>query len=249
MEPNDTVPPVPATGPWTLVLLAALVILARPLSRALPNRPDPVRPQLRWRALAAVTLLPAILVPPLAVAIDPHALPVLVADHLAVHLGLFGLAQLVVLRFLGTPFGRLAPLSVGAVLVWGLLSFGLALDRYAANFLPIPERMAIIAALALGAVPFMLADALIADAGRAPGLHRCLARIAFLASLGFAVALDFEGLFFLIMIAPVIVLFYTLFGLVGRWVAQRQGAMGAGLGLGLCLAWALGVSFPMFAAG
>ena len=95
----------------------------------------------------------------------------------------------------------------------------------------------------------MLADALITDGGRASLAYRVLARVGFLASLGFAVALDFDGLFFLIMIAPVIVMFYALFGLAGRWVAQRQGALAAGLGLGLCLAWALGVSFPMFAAG
>ena len=107
----------------------------------------------------------------------------------------------------------------------------------------------IIVALALGAVPFMLADALVTDGGRASLARRIAARVAFLISLGIAVAIDFEGLFFLIMIAPVIVLFYALFGLVGRWVAQRQGAVAAGLGLGICLAWSLGVSFPMFAAG
>ena len=95
----------------------------------------------------------------------------------------------------------------------------------------------------------MLADALATDGGRAPLWQRIALRVGFLASLGLAVALDFEGLFFLIMIAPVIVLFYALYGLVGRWVAARQGAMAAGIGLGLCLAWALGVSFPLFAAG
>ena len=74
-----------------------------------------------------------------------------------------------------------------------------------------------------------------------------VARLAFLGSLGLAVALDFEGLFFLLIIAPVIVLFYVVFGLMGRWVAQRSGPVAAGLGLGLVLAWALGVSFPLFA--
>ncbi|MDA0963285.1 MAG: alpha/beta hydrolase, partial [Proteobacteria bacterium] len=133
-------------------------------------------------------------------------------------------------------------------LLWGLGVLGVMLDHYAANFWPIPERLPIVAALALGAVPFMLGDALVTDGGRAGLLRRVLARVAFLASLGFAVALDFGGLFFLLMIAPVVVLFYAVFGLLGRWAARRQGAMGAGLGLGLCLAWALGVSFPMFLA-
>ena len=237
------------TGPVTLILLSALVGLARPLARLLPSQPDEPRTSVSRPQFAVLLLVPTLIAPVLAVLIDPHALPVLVADHLAVHLGLFGLTQLVLLRIFGVRFGRISWLGTATVLAWGLLIFGLALDRYAANFLPIPERMLIIAALALGAVPFMVADALVTDAGRASVARRVLARMAFLVSLGFAVALDFEGLFFLIMIAPVIVLFYALFGLVGRWVARRQGAMAAGLGLGLCLAWSLGVSFPMFASG
>ena len=51
------------------------------------------------------------------------------------------------------------------------------------------------------------------------------------------------------MIAPVILLFFLVFGLMGRWVAARAGAASAGLALGLILAWALGVSFPLFAPG
>lgn len=37
--------------------------------------------------------------------------------------------------------------------------------------------------------------------------------------------------------------------MMGRWVAPRFGALSAGLGLGLVLAWSLGVSFPLFDAG
>jgi len=223
---------VPATGPLTLVLLIALVALAKPLSLLLPATPDTRRSPLTRLQFAAVILLPTLIAPPLAVLVDPHALPVLVADHLAVHLGLFGVIQIALLRAFGVRFGRISWIGTGAILLWGLGLFGVALDRYAANFLPIGERAVIIVALALGAVPFMIADALVTDGGRVSLVRRFLARLAFLVSLAFAVTLDFEGLFFLIMIAPVIVLFYALFGLVGRWIAQREGAMAAGLGLG-----------------
>ncbi len=246
---RDQTAAVRPTGPVTLILLVALVGFARPLARLLPKHPDDPRKEVSRPQFAALLLIPMLIAPALAVLIDLHALPVLVADHLAVHLGLFGLVQLALLRFFGVSFGRISWLGTGLILFWGLAVFGLVLDRYAANFFPIPERMVIIAALALGAVPFMVADALITDGGRVSLARRVLARLAFLISLACAVALDFEGLFFLIMIAPVIVLFYALFGLVGRWVARRQGAMAAGLGLGLCLAWSLGVSFPMFASG
>jgi hypothetical protein len=72
--------------------------------------------------------------------------------------------------------------------------------------------------------------------------------LGFLVSLGIAVALDFEGLFFLLMIAPVMVLFYLVFGTMGRDIARRSGALSSGLTLGVVLAWALGVSFPLFQA-
>ena len=113
--------------------------------------------------------------------------------------------------------------------------------------MPTGDRLAIIAVMALGAVPFMLADAWLAFG--APLWQRVVARLGFLMSLGIAVALDFEGLFFLIMIAPVIGLFWLTFGLMGRFTAARAGPTSAGLALGLVLAWALGVSFPLFAAG
>jgi len=63
------------------------------------------------------------------------------------------------------------------------------------------------------------------------------------------VALDLSGLFFVIIILPVIVLFFALFGTMAGWVGRRTGLpAAAGMGLGLVLAWALGVTFPMFDA-
>jgi len=108
----------------------------------------------------------------------------------------------------------------------------------------------IIAAIAVGAVPFMLAESLATDGGRAPLWRVLVARGAFLASLGAAVALDFHRLFFLLIIIPVIILFFVIFGLMGGWVGRRTlSPAAAGIGLGLILAWSIGVSFPMFSPG
>jgi len=63
------------------------------------------------------------------------------------------------------------------------------------------------------------------------------------------VALDFEGLFFLLIILPVVLAYFILFGMIGGWIGRatwRPGA--AGIGLGLFLGWALGVTFPLFLA-
>jgi len=241
----------PATGGWLAALLAALVALVWPISNLLPHNTVHLAVLSRGQFALAV-LVPAILAPVFSVLVGMvpggNLLPVLVADHLAVHLLIYALLQMTLLWRAGLRPGPLSPAAAAFLVIWGLAVFGLALDRYGANFLPTSERLWIIAALAFGAVPFMLADALVTGAGHGSWGRRILARFGFMVSLGIAVALDPAELFFLALIAPVILLFYLIYGLMGRWAAQRSGPAAAGLGLGLALAWALGVSFPLFSA-
>ncbi len=236
-----------ATGPWLMALMFSIVALAWPLARLVPETGPSVPRPLSARGFAAVLAVPAILAPLLAVQVELTVLPVLVADYLALHLALYGVLQLAILWWLGRRPSGLHPVATLALLVWGLGVFGFALDRYGANFWPTPERMTIIAALALGTLPFMLADAVLTCG--AALWQRLVARVVFLASLAIAVLLDTERLFFLAMIGPVILLFFLIYGLMGRWAAYRAGAASAGVALGLILAWALGVSFPLFATG
>lgn len=241
----------PPTG-WALIaVLAAVTALAGPLAQALHRVtsapvPDVSLLPLRAVGFALVTLVPALAAPLLAAPIDTKLLPVLVANYLALHLALYGALQMGLLYLLGRRLSWPVWPATGALLIWGLAVFGLILDRYGANFWPTGSRWPIIAALSLGALPFMLADALAAFG--APLWQRVTQRIAVLISLAIAVALDFEGLFFLIMIAPVIVLFFVTFGLMGRRFAELNGPATSGLALGVILAWALGVSFPLFQA-
>lgn len=238
--------PVAATGGWIGLLLAGCVALAWPLSAFLPAIAPPPMP-IPWRAYWLAMAVPALVTPGLLSLVEVSLLPVLVADYLALHLFVYGVLALALLSRAGVRPGALAIWPTLALLVYGLGVFGLALDRYAASFMPTPERLWIIAAVALGAVPFMVSDAVITRAGAAAYWQRLLARGAFLGSLGLAVALDFERLFFLIMILPVIVLFFLIFGQMGSWAGRRTGLpLVPGLALGLCLAWAIGVSFPLF---
>jgi len=241
--------PLATTGGWIALLLAGLVALAWPLAGGLPKGPAPAPLALRDYALAlvAATLLAPLILAP----VELRFLPVLVADYLGQHMLVFGALALGILYWRGL---RLSPrdsaLIAGALVFLGLGVFGLALDRYVAAFMPIPARWPIIAALSLGAVAFMLADAALTGAGAAPFWRRLGTKLGFLTSLGIAVALDPEGLFFLLIILPVIVLFFLIFGTMGGWAGRRSGAvMGVGIGLGLILAWSLGVSFPMFSSG
>ena len=241
--------PLAATGGWISLLLGAVLLLAWPLAGLLPRAET--RPETPDRlSFLAATLLPALLTPLLLAPLDLQVLPVLVADYLLLHLLVYGAIALAVWRWRGLHFGPLAPLPGLALLVYGLGAFGLALDRYAASFVPHEGRLTIVLAVALGALPFMVADALVTEAGRAALWRRLVARLAFFASLGLAVALDFERLFFLVLILPVIALFFLVFGSMGGWVGRRCGApLAPGLALGLILAWSIGVSFPLVAVG
>ena len=236
---------VPQTG-WALIaLLVAITLLARPLASLFPPSAT-TGEQLLARQFALVAGVPALLAPLLAAPVDTRFLPVLVADYLALHLAIYGALQLVLLYWFGRRLPRPSIAAAALLTLWALGAFGVALDRYGANFFPSVGRVPVIAALLLGALPFMLADARAAFS--APVWQRIALRVGVLVSLGIAVALDFEGLFFLIMIAPVIVLFFLTFGVMGRAFATRTGPATSGLALGLVLAWALGVSFPLFSA-
>ena len=238
-------------GGWIVLLLAGVVALGWPLARFLPAG-TPAATRLSRGRFWAAALIPAAAVPLILWPIETRVLPVLVADYLAVHFALYGALTLLLLSRWGGLAGQF-PVRAWwialAVAVFGIAVFGGALDRYVASFFPHSGRAAVILGLALGAVPYMLGDALLTEGGRAPFWRVLVARGAFLASLAAAVALDFQRLFFLVIILPVIVLFFLLFGMMAGWVGRRTGLpAAAGIGLGLVLAWALGVTFPMFAA-
>lgn len=232
-------------GLWILALLLGVVMGFYPLVCLLPERP--AAPEVSTRRFLLATVAPAIAVPVLLTPFYTNFLPVLVADYLMLHLAIFGVLQLALLGGWRASPGRFPILAIAALTLWGIVVFGLALDRYAASFWPTPERLPIIAALCLGTIPFMIGDNCVTQAGRGLFWRRVLARILLFVSLGIAALLDPEQLTFVLIVLPVFLLFFLVHGLMGRWVARRSGALAAGLGLGLCLAWALGVSFPLFA--
>jgi hypothetical protein len=248
---RDAAEPAPAaTGPWIVLLLTSLVALAWPASRLLAANQGPAPSALPVRDFLAAALLPAIFTPLGLAAFDTRFLPVLVADYLALHLLVFAVVSLALLRRAGIRAGRPAWGAGLALAAYGIFVFGGVLDRYVASFMPIPDRLPIVLAITAGSIPFMLADSLLTGAGRAPVWRVVLARTAFLASLLLAVMLNPDRLFFLLIILPVIVLFYIVFGAMGAWVGRRTGApVAVGLGMGLTLAWALGVTFPLFVSG
>ena len=247
---RDGAVPAQARGGWILLLLAGVTALAWPLARALPAAPAVGGP-VPLRLFLWAALLPAVAVPLLLAPVETRVLPVLVADYLVLHFVAYGAIVIGLLARAGRLRGQFPRRFwglAGLVAVVSIAGFGLVLDRYVANFLPHAGRIAVIAGLALGAVAYSLGEGLLLEAGRARMWRVLLVRGAFLASLIAAVALDFERLMFLLIILPVILLFFLIFGTIGGWIGRRSGlAAVGGIGLGLMLAWALGVTFPLFA--
>jgi ABC-type polysaccharide/polyol phosphate export permease len=116
------------------------------------------------------------------------------------------------------------------------------------SFVPGPERLPLVAAMCIGTLAYFLADEwLTRGPGRARGASLA-SKLAFLVSLAIAVALDFNRLFFLVIIIPVIVLFFLVYGLFSAWTYKQTNVPWvAALANALAFAWAIGVSFPLLA--
>ena len=60
--------------------------------------------------------------------------------------------------------------------------------------------------------------------------------------------LDFRRLFFLVIIVPVIGLFFLVYGLFSTWIYRRTGhPLVAAIANAIAFAWAIGVTFPLMA--
>jgi len=243
-------------GPWLALLIAALVVLVWPLSALLPRAAARrVGAGLRWRALWPVIVAPAVATPLVLRVVPTDFLPVLVGDYLAAHFALYGVLSALALwcvRVRGTQapptaaVRRVAVLAGGAALAaYAVLVLGGALDRWFTSFWPIPERLPLGLAMLGGTLPFFLAVEWSTRGEAAARGGHAAAKVAFLASLGLAVALDPGGLLFVVFILPAIVVFFLVFGLFAHWAYARTGHPAPGaIGNAVALAVALAVTFP-----
>ena len=247
-------PVIVAQGPWILLLLAGVVVLARPLTRLLPRiAVPPAGAGLGWRRLWMPLLVPMIATPLLLRVLPTHFLPILVGDYIAAHFALYGLitaACLLRLRARRPARAATGPVlaAAAAAVAFGFIGFVWPIDAFVTSFLPGPERVLLIVAMLVGTLAYFLADEWLT---RGPGAARggyAASKLAFVVSLAIAVSLDFERLFFLIIIVPVIVLFFLVYGLFSTWIYRSTGhPLVAAIANAIAFAWAIGVTFPLLA--
>jgi hypothetical protein len=116
------------------------------------------------------------------------------------------------------------------------------------SFIPVGTRPVLVAVLMVGTLFYFLSDEwLTRGQGAARGAY-VVSKLALLASLAVAAALDPHRLFFLAIISPVILLFLVVYGLLSRWIYNSTGhPFAGGVASALAFAWAIGVTFPLLA--
>jgi hypothetical protein len=243
-------------GPWLGLLFLGIVGLGAPLARLLPRVAEPARRAgLGWRPFLALALVPAALTPLIAVQLPDGFLPIIVGDYLALHFLVYGgltAAGLGLAAVAGRASGAVSAdwgrLGLAAVMVAAYATFvlGGAFDRYASSFMPGWQRLGVMPAMMAATLVWFLADEWLTRPG--PRGAYWITKALFLASLAGAIALDLERLFFLIIVTPVILIFFLVYGLWSGWTMRATGhPWAAGAGLALALGYAIAVTFPMLA--
>lgn len=261
---------------WLALLFGGLIALAWPLSRLLPRAaPEPMGASLAWKPLLITAILPAVLTPLILWKAPTDFLIILLGDYLTLHFLVYGLLTGAIVlclqwtkrtgffhrtpvhggttrldRFLAagnvTPFAAKIAIATVLVSAYNVFAFGVPLNTYAFSFMPIEPRWHLIAAVALGAVPYFITAEWMSHGAHARRGAYALAKLCFLLSLAIAVALNLHKLFFLIIIVPAILLLFLAFGLISNWSyrATNHPLPGA-LANAAVFAWAIACTFPM----
>ena len=242
-------------GPWLGVLFLGIVALAWPLSRLLPVVSPIARgAAMRWQRLVLAGAAPAILTPLLLWKLPTDFLPILLGDYLAVHFAVYGgltALWLWPVRGGAPPSARPAvrwdvlAAAAACVAAYAIFAVGWPIDAYITSFMPIPGRIKLILAVSIGTMPYFLADEWLTRGLNPPLLGYAFTKLCFLVSLAVAVALNLPRLFFLVIIVPVILIFFVVFGLFSFWAFRRTGhPMVGAIANALAFAWAIAVTFP-----
>lgn len=250
-----------ARGGNLLLLFAALVVLFRPLTQLLPRvSRRPLGASLDWMTLISLCIGPALLTPLLLRVLPTDLLPILLLDYLALHFFAYGLFTWAGLRMharerrqrsIGASEVSAFALVLATVAMasYVVVVMGSALDTYVTSFVPVPARLPLMALLLVGGLVYFGADEWMIRGEHARRGAYALTKLSFCLSLGLAIMLDPEQLFFLVMVLPVVIILFIVHGLLSGWMYRRcQHPAVAAVASAITFAWAIGVTLPLISA-
>jgi pimeloyl-ACP methyl ester carboxylesterase len=247
---------------WLALLFGGSILLFWPLSRIVDRVHTPVMPDRRWagRIWWWLSILLPIIVTPVALRLLPleGLLPILVGGPLAAFFAIYGLVSLsglLMYRLSGPDFQRSGntgvklPIILAATLImfgYVLLSNGLPAQFFVLNYFPPPLRLPIFGLVWLAMLPYFLADEWLTRGPSVPRGAYVISKIAILLALALAIALNPSQLFFLILIAPLLLGYFLVYGMYSSWMYRRSGvALIGALANSAIFAWIVAVTFPL----
>ena len=233
---------------WSILLtLAGGLALFWPVSRLLGLSTDAAtQSPTPWAAVLAPPIITPVMLWPLTETIIPMPGMTYLTAHFAVY-GLLALALLWRVGIRPALDGWRTPLLL---IVYAVGVIAALIDWTFTDFLPSGERLLPLAGIALGAIPFMIADSLLLKARNMSWWLRFAVRLLYFGSLVAGLSLVPETRLIIGFFFPVFLLFFLVFGLMARWLEKRQPAPAmTGAAQGFLLAYALAATVPLIESG
>ncbi len=131
------------------------------------------------------------------------------------------------------------------VIGYVFLTFGVPAQLFLLNYFPPLRRVGIAFVIFVAMLPYFLADEYLTRGGGTPHGAYAITKICFILSLVLALILD-PSLFFLVIVAPLFILYFMVYGLFSRRVYQRTGVMLIGaVANAFIFAWIIAAIFPL----
>ncbi len=218
-----------------------------------------------WFALALLPVLvtPLLIWPLLAFNLLPinQVVPILVGGALALFFAMYGVitgAGLFVQRFRthGQAIPRLYTrrnmllIPVLALLVVGyvFLLFGVPTQFFLINYFPPPVRLGVFGIVFVAMLPYFLADEWLTRGPETPPLAYAITKVFFFLALLLAVILNLNSLFFMLIAAPLFVIYFLIYGMFSGRIYRRTGTFMIGaLANAIIFAWIVAAVFPLVA--
>ncbi len=215
----------------------------------------PISADLGWRRLLLISGGAGVLTPIILRFAPTDALPIAVGSYVALHFGLYGLLLMVGAAAAGvSPLPALRrlrwPATIGTALLlvgFVIIGLGVVAEFWWLNMLPPLRRVPWAVVIWTLAALYFVADAWLVSSQRSSqaSWQYAATKLIFVLSLGLAIALD-RGLFFILLILPILIVTFALFGVMGDRLTRRTGnPFPAALATAALIAWVIAVSFPL----